>query len=126
MAHLEGTVTRSTVYSSCRLCIFGLILLCSISVLADVNGAVGGTVIDSTGAVVAGVTVSLTNSGNGFARQTTTSKDGTYEFLEVPIGEGYAVTAEMAGFRKSEQTGIRLLVNQRLRVDFTLQVGKAS
>ena len=119
-------MTRSTVYSSCRLCIFGLILLCSISVLADVNGAVVGTVIDSTGAVVAGVTVSLTNSGNGFARQTTTAKDGTYEFLEVPIGEGYAVTAEMAGFRKSEQTGIRLLVNQRLRVDFTLQVGKAS
>ena len=119
-------MTRSTVYSSCRLCILGLILLCSISVLADVNGAVVGTVSDSTGAVVAGVSVSLTNSGNGFARQTTTAKDGTYEFLEVPIGEGYAVTAEMAGFRKSEQTGIRLLVNQRLRVDFTLQVGKAS
>ncbi|MGD0416866.1 MAG: carboxypeptidase regulatory-like domain-containing protein [Terriglobales bacterium] len=119
---------RSTVCPFCRLSIFGLILLflCTISARADVNGAVVGTVADASGAVVAGVTVSLTNSGNGFARQTTTAKDGTYEFLEVPIGEGYAVTAEMAGFRKAEQTGIRLLVNQRLRVDFTLQVGKAS
>ncbi len=119
-------MARSTVYSCCRLYVFGLILLCAISALADVNGAVVGTVVDSSGAVVAGVTVSLRNSGNGFARETTTAKDGTYEFLEVPIGEGYAVTAEIAGFRKSEQTGIRLLVNQRLRVDFTLQVGKVS
>jgi len=73
---------RSTVCSFCRLSIFGLILLflCTISALADVNGAVVGTVADASGAVVAGVTVSLTNSGNGFARQTTTAKDGTYEF----------------------------------------------
>jgi hypothetical protein len=93
---------------------------------ADINGAVSGIVTDSSGAIMPGVTVSLVNSENGFIRQALTGKDGTYEFLEVPIGEGYIVRAEFAGFRKAEQSGIRLLVNQRLKIDFHLQVGQVS
>ena len=49
-----------------------------------------------------------------------------YQFLAVPIGEGYEVTVEAAGFRKAVQSGITLLVNQDFRADFKLQVGATS
>ena len=49
-----------------------------------------------------------------------------YQFLAVPIGAGYEVTVESAGFEKAIQNGITLLVNQDFRADFKLVVGAAS
>ncbi len=100
--------------------------LIAASAFADVTASVRGTVSDSSGAVVAGANVTLLNAGTGFTRQATTSTTGTYEFLEVPVGDGYVVQAEAAGFSKVEQTGIRLTVNQSLRVDFQLKPGRTT
>ena len=98
-------------------------VLFSSSAFADVTASVRGTVTDLSGAVVAGANVSLLNASNGFSRKAVTSSTGTYEFLEVPVGDGYVVQSEAAGFGKEEQTGIRLTVNQSLRIDFQLKPG---
>jgi len=90
---------------------------------ADVTGTVLGTVTDTSGAVVPAAKVVLRNSLTGLTRETVTDAGGAYEFLAVPAGDGYGVEVESKGFRKSAEAGIKLLVNQRFRVDFKLQLG---
>ena len=91
--------------------------------LADVTGAIQGRVIDPSGAAVPNATVTLRNPDTGLNRTATTDVTGSFEFLAVPVGENYVVEVEVSGFRKSEQSGIKLLVNQRYRADFRLVVG---
>jgi len=90
---------------------------------ADVTGTILGNVADPTGAAVSGAHVTLQNSLTGLIRRTVADSTGGYEFLDVPIGAGYSVTAESQGFEKMIQSGITLLVNQRFRADFQLRVG---
>ncbi len=81
-----------------------------------------GTIKDSTGGVLPGVTVALTNEDTGVSRTATTGDSGTYIFTSLPPGT-YRLTAEIPGFRKVERTGVELQVNQRAQVDFDLEVG---
>ena len=84
-----------------------------------------GTIKDSSGAVVPGVTVALTNEATGVSRSTTTSGAGTYIFTSLQPGR-YKLTAELSGFRKVERTGVELQVNQRAQIDLDLEVGLVS
>lgn len=90
---------------------------------ADVTGSILGTVTDPTGAAVPGAKVTLHNEGTGLNRTATTDTSGSFDFLAVPVGEGYVVQVEAAGFQKSTQSGLKLLVNQRFHADFQLVVG---
>ncbi len=93
---------------------------------ADVTGSILGTVTDPTGAVVPKAQVTLRNADTGAVRNTTTDSLGSYEFLLVPVGENYVLVIEAAGFQKAEQTGIKLLVNQKFRADVHLIVGSVT
>src|SRR5713101_6871515 len=84
-----------------------------------------GTIKDSSGAVVPGVTVALTNEATGVIRSATTSDGGTYIFTSLQPGR-YRLTAELSGFRKVERTGVELQVNQRAQIDLDLEVGLVS
>src|SRR5947207_3862607 len=79
-----------------------------------------GTIKDSSGAIVPGVTVALTNDATGAIRSTTTGEGGTYSFTSLPPGR-YTLTAELSGFRKVERTGVELQVNQRAQIDLNLE-----
>lgn len=100
--------------------------LAAIPAFADVTASIRGTIKDSTGAVVPGATISLQNAGTGFNRSVITSSDGTYDFLALPVGEDYVIQASASGFSKVEEIGIRLTVNQSLKLDFQLTIGQAS
>jgi hypothetical protein len=118
--------------SAARPCLFLWILLCLLpgfiakSAVAQVSGQFYGTVTDASGAAVPGARVVLTDNGKGSVRETATDKNGSFEFLAVPVAENYTLSAEAPLFEKSLQSGFRLEVNQRYRVDFTLKVGKAA
>ncbi len=99
------------------------LFLAAVPLRADVFGTVLGTITDQSGAVVPGTKVILQNSHTGLRRETVTDTAGNYEFLAVPVGEDYQVVVEATGFQKSAQSGIKLLVDQRFRADFRLQVG---
>ena len=102
-----------------------LVVAAPVQLLADVTGKILGTVTDSTGAVVIDATVTLHNSLTGYVR--TVKSDATgYQFLAVPIGDGYEVSVESSGFTKVVQSGITLLVNQAFRADFKLAVGSTA
>jgi len=90
---------------------------------ADVTSSVTGTVTDSSGATISNATVLLKNGNTGLERRVQTSTSGVYEFLAVPVGENYSIRVEASGFRSTEQTGIKLEVNQKYRADFHLAVG---
>lgn len=102
------------------------VLACGTWAMADVGGAILGTVTDPSGAVVAGAQVSLRNADTGLSRSLKTDSMGNFEFLAVPIGSHYAVEVEASGFQKSSQADIKLVVNQRYRADFTLAPGAAA
>ena len=84
-----------------------------------------GVVTDKSGASIADATVTLSNTGQGFQRDTKTNKAGEYEFLSLPPGT-YVLTAEMTGFQKFEQTNLELLVNSPTTTNVTLNIGSST
>jgi hypothetical protein len=89
------------------------------------NGAIEGTVLDSSGGVLPGVTVTITNLGTGTARAVVTNEKGLYRAPLLPLGK-YRVVAELQGFKKFEGTDIQLSVGQTAVVNATLTVGQLS
>ena len=110
----------------CLACASAALALCLVgSTTAYPQGAtasMGGTVKDPSGAVIAGASVTLTNSQTGIARTAATSSDGSFLFTLLPIGT-YALAAEVPGFHKYLHSGIVLNINQNVRQDIVLEVG---
>jgi carboxypeptidase family protein len=86
------------------------------------TGQITGTVKDATGAVVPGVTVTATSELTGSKREATTGKDGNFVIPLLPVST-YSVTAALQGFNPAKRTGVRLNVDQVVRVDLDLQTG---
>lgn len=86
------------------------------------SSTVLGAVRDSSGAVVPGATVTLTNNATGIAASAVTDTEGSYQFLNVRIGT-YTVRAELQGFSAAEAKDVSVTVNARQRVDLSLAVG---
>ena len=90
-----------------------------------VNATVLGTVTDSSGASVANVKVTITETNTGISRVSQTNESGNYVFPDLPPGT-YSVVAEQAGFKRESRAGIDVIVNTTGRIDLVLQPGNAS
>jgi len=91
--------------------------------LAQVDtGSIVGTIRDQSGAGVPGATVTVTESRTNVSTRLVSDAEGNYIATPLKIGT-YAVSVDMAGFKKETHPGIVLRVQDRLRVDFTLQLG---
>ncbi len=88
------------------------------------TGEIKGTVSDPGGAVVPGVSVTITNVQTGVATATTTNSAGIYDVPSVPVGQ-YKITFSKAGFRHLVREGLTLQI-QTIGVDATLQLGAVS
>jgi hypothetical protein len=86
------------------------------------TGRVSGHVSDSSGAVLPGAAITLTNTATGGVRTTVTTSSGDYAFAAVPIGS-YVIKAEHQGFKTASSPDLRLQVAQSMTQDFTLGVG---
>jgi hypothetical protein len=84
-----------------------------------------GTVTDATGAKMPGVDISVVNELTGERHVEKTTSAGDFLVLALPVGS-YHVEASKEGFSQVVRSGIRLDVNQNLRVDFQLKVGQVS
>jgi outer membrane receptor protein involved in Fe transport len=89
---------------------------------AQSTGSLNGTVRDTTGAVIPGVVVKLTNANTQVAQSTQTNSTGVYNFVNVLPGR-YTLDARQQGFRTEKQPEFTLEVNQTATINFTLQVG---
>ncbi len=88
------------------------------------TGEIRGTAQDATGAVLAGVKVTITNVDTGVNIVSLTSSAGIYDAPSVPMGS-YTVTFSKAGFKDYVRKGVTLEI-QTIAVDGTLQVGNVS
>ena len=87
-----------------------------------VTGTLLGTVTDSTGAVVAGAKVTVTNQNTGLTRTVKSDAIGEYTVPSMPTGT-YTVLVEMDGFKATALSNVELGVDQRARIDVKLEVG---
>lgn len=107
---------------------FSLLLsgLCSGAwLLADVTGTITGTVFDPAGALIPAAAVVAVNTGTNASYRTTTDANGVFTFRALPVGN-YDISVQAAGFKKAEQRGVRLQVNEIARVDVTLAIGETA
>jgi Carboxypeptidase regulatory-like domain len=90
-----------------------------------ITGTILGTVTDPTGAIIPGVTITVTNVETNLRQNTVTNESGCYEIPYLPLGE-YVVIAELSGFKRAEVRGVVLRVESQGRVDIKLEVGEVS
>ena len=90
---------------------------------AQATGAISGVVTDPSGGVLPGVTIEVTSRDTGVMRATTTGADGFYTVPLVNPGV-YQVKATLAGFRAVVRENVTVVVNETVRADVALQVGK--
>jgi hypothetical protein len=89
------------------------------------QGTILGTITDSSGAVVAGAEVVVTNLETGLKRTSVTDKNGDFEIPALPRGF-YSVTISFAGFKTWVTERTELTVGERKRVSPILEVGEIS
>ena len=88
---------------------------------AQVGGNVGGVVTDSTGGVVPGAAVTITNTNNTSLVQTVqTGAEGNYRVVNLQPGT-YEVLAEVGGFAPTKKL-VQVFVGTDVTVDFTLKM----
>ncbi|HEY3129901.1 MAG TPA: TonB-dependent receptor, partial [Acidobacteriota bacterium] len=98
----------------------------AIAVAQETTGTIVGTISDHSGAVVPGVTVTVTNvDKNVVVRSIVSDDQGNYSAPLLPIGH-YTITVELQGFKKESRTNIELNVNEKLTENFTLELGEVS
>jgi hypothetical protein len=98
------------------------ILMSALPLCADVTGSILGTVRDASQAVIAGASVTATNTETNLTKSTVTSSAGEYRLLALPPGP-YQVVVTARGFQQFVTTGIEVKVNDQLHIDPVLEVG---
>ena len=101
----------------------GLLLAAAIAIPAPaqtLTGSITGTIKDEQGAVLPGVTVTLT--GKQGTQTAVTDAGGAYRFPALEVGT-YDVAAELSGFQKTAQPNIQISPGRELAIDLQLKVG---
>src|SRR6266496_3712822 len=90
-----------------RLATEGLVLVCTLALVGaglcygqGAYGEITGKVVDTSGAVIPGVEITVTNVGTGRTRTGITSESGAYRITLLPSGS-YSVKAALTGFKTS-------------------------
>jgi len=92
---------------------------------AQTTGSVVGKVTDPSGAVVPGVAIKATNQSTSFSREAISDTSGEYLISLLPVGR-YTITAQKQGFEPFTLSDVVVNVNENLRVDVPLSLGKQS
>ncbi len=119
-------------FLSCRgvsrlVCVAVLVVVSMMSgrAFAQFNASLSGTVQDTTGAVLSGATVTLTNKGTNQTQTATTNDSGFYRFSSLPPGD-FKVTTNATGFKANTLDSVVLTAETPRSVDLTLSAGSAS
>jgi hypothetical protein len=88
-------------------------------------GQVSGSVTDSTGSVIPGATLTITDVGTQSVHTILTDSSGFYVVTNLPIGD-YTVAVARAGFTGEKRTGVTMTADAHVTANFTLNVGGAT
>src|SRR5215813_13829560 len=115
----EETTMRRSISRGILLCL--LPLMCTAWVMASPTGSITGFVKDSTGALVPGVKVILTNIGTNAQLSTNSNENGGFQFPQLAPAR-YSLVVESPGFKRTVINAL-VQVDQITRVDVVLEVG---
>ena len=88
------------------------------------RGGISGRILDATGAVLPGVTVTATNAATGVARTTTSSETGDFSLPDLPLG-AYNIEATLQGFQ-TVRTKVEVTVSQIASVELKLGLSQVA
>ena len=97
-------------------------LASALPVQAQVTAAISGKVVDASGAVIGGASITAKSSETGATRTTTTNDAGDYRVDALPLG-ALEVHATKDGFKEEVRKGIDLVLGQDATVNLHLEVG---
>jgi outer membrane receptor protein involved in Fe transport len=105
------------------LALVGVLLATTAGAFAQTSqvGQIGGQVVDETGAVMPGVTVTLVSEERGFTRDTVTDAQGRYMFPVVPLGT-YSIKVSLQGFETMTMTGNSVENEKTTNVPVTMKI----
>jgi Carboxypeptidase regulatory-like domain len=86
------------------------------------TGTFLGFVTDASGAALSNAKVTATNEATGLTRATTTSASGEYLIALLPVGR-YTLMFEAPNFRQRAIKGVVLELDQKARINVTMEVG---
>jgi len=108
------------------LCVFGFLLVPHQRLLAQsITARVAGTVQDTSGAIIPGVEVTVTNPATGLSRVVITDEEGRYAASNLQPGE-YQIAASLVGFKTAVRTGVQLSVGQNAVIVLVLEIGESA
>jgi len=91
----------------------------------DARGRIAGRVLDPSGAPIPRVMVEATEDATQVKIGAATNETGSYEILYLAPGT-YTISVSASGFETVKQTGVEVRVADRLRLDFSLTVGRVT
>jgi Carboxypeptidase regulatory-like domain/TonB dependent receptor len=109
-----------------RLLLAFVVLALGVGAFAQGSGELTGLVTDTTGAVVSGVEVKLTNTATGEVRTTVTTPTGNYSFPALPIVGTYTLEVGSKGFKSTKVQNVVVSVGTITSRDVKLEVGAAT
>ena len=86
------------------------------------TGEIAGSLHDATGAFLPGATIVALQSETGQKFTAVSNSSGEYLFAQLPVGV-YAVSANAINFKQAALRRIEVHAGDRLRHDFTLEIG---
>ncbi|MEI6669613.1 MAG: TonB-dependent receptor [Acidobacteriota bacterium] len=104
-------------------CLLALAAAAPAPAFAQANSAtLGGTIVDSSGGVLPGVTVTCKNVRTGVTHEFITNEVGIFRFSDLPIGQ-YQISSALQGFQTLVRGDITLITGQSLDLKLTMQPG---
>ncbi len=102
--------------------VLSLLLASAAPASAQTFGQITGAVTDTSGAMLVGASVTVTNTQTNAVREAQTNSSGSYVFPNLLPGI-YNVKVDLQGFQSKIRSGIELQVQQTARLDFSLDLG---
>ncbi len=102
-----------------------LALIFALPSFSQTLGEITGIVSDSSGAVIAGATATVSNTATGASREAVTNQSGIFSFPALTPGV-YDLRVTASGFKTTVRSGAQLQVQQTLRLDVELAIGQVS
>src|SRR5262249_31539369 len=121
--HSIGKIADGRSWMGQRLSLFAMLIWLQAAAVAQIrSGSIVGTVVDPTGATVAGAEVAVVQPETGASYKSVTNESGQYAVPYLPFGE-YRVTVRKTGFKSAEITGIPVSTSETVRVPVGLELG---
>src|SRR5678809_926862 len=107
----------------CLALLLATVIFLTPAIAQSIFGTILGTVTDPSGAVMPGVTVTVTNQGENISRDVKTDAQGNYRAENMKAGI-YTLAVKASGFKEAVLTDIRLDARQIVREDISLTMGQ--